>query len=84
MDNDIHIPASAIFGTLITAAIGALGWVIKVAARQALAGFQQSLETHTEAIHKLTATVEEHRREMAELRVVQAGFNERLKAVESR
>lgn len=84
LDSDIHLPTNAIVGALITAAIGALAWIIKVAARQALAGFQQSLETHTEAIRNLTATVEEHRREMAEIRVVEAGFNERLKAVESR
>ena len=84
MDSEIHLPTNAIVGALITTAIAALGWIIKVAARQALNGFQQSLETHTEAIHKLTRTVEEHRKEMAELRVVQAGFNERLKAVESR
>lgn len=84
MDSEIHLPTNAIVGAFITAAIGLLGWIIKVAARQALAGFQSSLEQHTSAIQKLTTTVEEHRKEMAELRVVQAGFNERLKAVEDR
>lgn len=84
MEHELHLPTNAIVGALITTSIAALGWIIKVAARQALAGFQQSLEQHTSAIEKLTLTVEEHRKEMSELRVVQAGFNERLKVVESR
>lgn len=84
MDQDLHVPTNAIVGALITAAIGFLGWIIKVAARQTLAGFKESIETHTTAIDKLTKTVEEHRREMADLRVVHADMNARLKIVESR
>ena len=84
LDQEFHVPANAVIGALITAAIGVLGWIVKVAARQTLAGFQDSLATHTKAIEALTVTVEAHRKEMSDLRVVQADFNARLKALEHR
>jgi hypothetical protein len=84
MDQEIHVPANAIIGAFITAAVGALGWIIKVAAKQTLEGFQQSLLQHTVALKELTATVEEHRREMADLRVVHADLNARLRVLESK
>lgn len=82
MDQELHIPAGIVTGTIVTLATTVLGWIIKVAARETLKGFQQSIRQHTDALRALTSTVDEHRREMADLRVVQADFNARLKALE--
>jgi hypothetical protein len=82
LDDQFHVPTNAIVGGFITAAITVLGWIIKIAARETLRGFKDSLAVHTAAIEKLTETVDEHRKELAEVRVVQADFAARLKTIE--
>lgn len=84
MDQEIHLPTGAVVGAIVAMAASILGWIIKVAARQTLEGFKESLALHTKALEALTTNVELHRREMADLRVVHADFNARLKALERR
>ncbi len=84
MDQEIHLPTGAVVGAIVGVAASILGWIIKVAARQTLDGFKESLGLHTKALEALATNVELHRREMADLRVVQADFNARLKALERR
>lgn len=77
LEHELHLPVNVIVGALITAAITAVGWIIKVAARESLASFKDSLQEHTAALRNLT-------KEISDLRIVQADFNARLKALEHR
>lgn len=82
MDQEIHIPTSVVVGSIFTVATGLFAWIIRVAAKQTLDSFKESIKEHTLALRELSGTVENHRREMADLRVVQADFNARLRALE--
>jgi hypothetical protein len=85
LDSELHVPTSLVVGVggaTIAALLAAAGWFFRLVARETLEGFKATMKEHTKALEALAEKVEEHRREMADLRVVQADFNARLKALE--
>lgn len=75
VEDQVHIPAATVVGALLTAAAGLFVWIFKAAAGQ-------MLREITHSIDRLTASVDEHRKELADMRVEMAEFSARLKALE--
>ena len=75
MENELHVPTSTIVGVLLAAAVGFVGWVIRVSARQVLKGFEDALARHGSSIDKNTGAIER-------IQVHLADLDARLKVVE--
>lgn len=74
---EFHVDGGVIASALISGAVAFLAWIIKVAAREALAGLKQSIDNHARAIDILAGEVKEMRVEVSDLK-------ERMVAVETR
>lgn len=64
----IEIDAGIVMTAIISGAIAFLGWVIRVAARETLAGFRNSLAQHSQALKDMADEVRELRIELAEVK----------------
>ncbi len=64
-----------IVGGIMAAVIGFVGWVIRVAAKELLDGFRDTMKEHGKSLDSLT-------REVGQMRVEMAEFRARLSAVE--
>ena len=73
----IEIDAGIVMTAIISGAIAFLGWVIRVAARETLAGFKNSLAEHSQALKDMADEVRDLRIELAEVKA-------RVSVVESR
>jgi hypothetical protein len=66
--DDFHVDGGVVASTLIGSAITFLAWIIRVAAREALAGLKQSIDSHAHAIDSLAVEVKEMRQEVSNLK----------------
>ena len=73
----IEIDAGIVMTAIISGAIAFLGWVIRVADRETLAGFKNSLAEHSQALKDMADEVRDLRIELAEVKA-------RVSVVESR
>lgn len=64
----LEIDAGVVMTAIISGAIAFLGWVIRVAARETLAGFKNSLAQHSQALKDMADEVRELRIELAEVK----------------
>lgn len=64
----VEIDAGIVMTAIISGAIAFLGWVIRVAARETLAGFRNSLSEHSKALKDMADEVRELRIELAEVK----------------
>lgn len=64
----VEIDAGIVMTAIISGAIAFLGWVIRVAARETLAGFRNSLSEHSKALKDMADEVRELRIEMADVK----------------
>lgn len=65
---EIHIDGGVVASAFISGAVAFLAWIIKVAARESLAGLKQSIDSHTHAIDALTGEVKQMRGELSDLK----------------
>ena len=63
----IHVDTGVVASGLISGALAFFAWVVKVAAREALAGLKQSIDHHAEAIDTLANEVKEMRQQVSNL-----------------
>ena len=75
MDNELHVPTSTLVGVLLAGAVGFVGWIIRISARQVLDGFKEALNRHASSIDKNTSAIER-------IQVHLADLDARLKVVE--
>jgi hypothetical protein len=66
--DDFRVDGGVVASTLIGSAITFLAWIIKVAAREALAGLKQSIDSHAHAIDSLALEVKAMRIEVSDLK----------------
>jgi hypothetical protein len=64
----MQVDAGVVASGLISGALAFFAWVVKIAAREALAGLKQSIDHHAEAIDTLAIEVKEMRREVTDLK----------------
>lgn len=65
---DFHVDGGIVASTFISGAVAFLAWIIKVAARESLAGLKQSIDHHAKTIDKLAMEVREMREEVSDLK----------------
>ncbi len=82
LEDQIHIPTTAVAGGLVTLVLGGIGWLVRLSANQIIKGFDKALQQHAEAIKGLSDEVAGHRREVSDLRVEIAEVVGRLKVIE--
>lgn len=67
VENEVHVPAGTIIGVLMAAAVGFVGWVIRVSARQVLKGFEEALSRHASSIDANTSAIQRMQVHLAEI-----------------
>lgn len=65
---EVHVDGGIVASAFISGAVAFLAWIVKVAARESLAGLKLSIDAHAHAIDKLAAEVKEMRSEVSELK----------------
>lgn len=65
---EIHVDGGIVASAFISGALAFMAWIIKVAAREALAGLKQSIDHHAAAIDTLAHEVKEMRAEVSDLK----------------
>lgn len=64
----LEVDAGIVVTAAMSAAVGFLGWVIRVAARETLAGLKASIDAHTRAIDSLSLELREMREEVSDVK----------------
>ena len=65
---EMHVDGGIVASAFISGAVAFLAWIIRVAARETLAGLKVSIDRHAKAIDDLAAEVKEMREEVSELK----------------
>jgi uncharacterized protein YoxC len=65
---EIHVSPGTLGAALVSGAVTFLAWIIRVAAREALAGLKQSIDHHARTIDSLAHEVKEMRAEVSDLK----------------
>lgn len=65
---DLRVDGGIVASALVSGALGFLAWIIKVAAREALAGLKASIDHHAHTIEALAEEIKEMRTEVSDLK----------------
>jgi hypothetical protein len=65
---EIRLDGGIVASAIISAALAFFAWIIRVAARETLAGLKQSIDRHADAIDTLAIEVKEMRTEVSDLK----------------
>lgn len=63
----LHVDGGIVASAFISGAVAFLAWIIKVAARETLAGLKLSIDRHANAIDDLAIEVKEMRKQVSNL-----------------
>lgn len=66
--DDFHVDGGVVASALVAGALAFLAWIIKMAAREALAGLKQSIDHHAHTIEALADEIKEMRVEVSDLK----------------
>lgn len=64
----MNVSDEVVVGGIVAAVMGFVGWIVRLAARELLDGFRETMKEHGKSIDSLTKEVSEVRVEMAEFR----------------
>lgn len=84
MQENFEVPVGPVVAAVIAAALGFVGWIIRVAARESMASLKSSVAGLQKSLDGLSGEISHLREDIADVRVDQAGLQARVSAVEER